>query len=125
MSPKTATRRKQPVPKMRERREVMIAVGGAVAIVAGTILLIWLMRPGAAGTEGTGGILNRQPRASWLVGVTLVAAIAFLWWALSKQRDWRGKFIILFLGGWVLLGLAALLAGILWPGGLLRHTTPA
>ena len=124
MSP-AKSRRKQPVPKVRDRREVLIAVGASAAVVLGTLLMIWLMRPGPSGTEGTGGILNRQPRAAWLVGIMLVAAIGFLWWAFSKQRDWRGKFIIIFLGGWFVLGLAGVLAGILWPGGLLRHTEPA
>jgi hypothetical protein len=123
MSPSSG-RRKQAVPKVRERRELLIAVGGAAAVVLGTALLVWLMRPGASGTQGTGGIMNRQPRAAWLVGLTLGAAIAFLWWALSRRREWRDKFIILFLGGWVVLGLAAVFAGVLWPGGLLRHITP-
>jgi hypothetical protein len=123
MSP-SRTRQKA-VRRHRSRRELVTAIGAAAAVVLGTALLIWLLRPGTPGVEGTGGLASRQPRAAWLVGLTLVAVIAFTWWAIRRQRDWRGRIVIVLLVGWVILLLAAVLAGILWPGGLLRHTTPA
>jgi hypothetical protein len=122
MSP---TRTRRPVPKQRSRRELLTAVGGASAVVLGTALMIWLLRPGTSGVDGTGGLASRQPRAAWLVGLTLVALIAFTWWAMRRQRSWRGRAVVVLLIGWVILLLGAVLAGILWPGGLLRHTEPA
>jgi hypothetical protein len=122
MSP-SRTRRKA-VPRRRSRRELLTAIGGAVAVVLATALLIWLMRPGTPGVEGTGGLASRQPRAAWLVALTLIALVAFSWWAIRRQESWRGKFVIVLVVGWVILGLLAVLAGILWPGGLLRHTEP-
>jgi hypothetical protein len=122
MSP-TRTRRKA-APRRHTRREVLTAVGGALAVVLATILLIWLLRPGTSGVEGTGGIAARQPRAAWLVGLTFVALVLFTWWALRRHESWRGRFVILLVAGWVILGLGAVVAGILWPGGLLRHTEP-
>jgi hypothetical protein len=122
MSP-TRTRRKV-APRRHTRRELLTAIGGAVAVVLVTALLIWLMRPGTSGVEGTGGLASRQPRAAWLVALTLGAVVAFTWWALRRQESWRGRLIIVLVVGWVIIGLAAALAGILWPGGLLRHTEP-
>jgi hypothetical protein len=110
------------VHRNRSRREVMTAVGGAAAVVLGTALMVWLLRPGTAGAEGTGGLASRQPRAAWLVGLTLIALVLFVVWAWRRQGDWRGRGVILLLGGGVVLLLGAVLAGILWPGGLLRHT---
>jgi len=119
MSP---SRTRRPVHRHRSRREVITAVGGAAAVVLGTALMVWLLRPGTPGAEGTGGLASRQPRAAWLVGLTLIAFVLFLWWALRRERDWRGRGVIILIGGGVVLLLAAVLAGILWPGGLLRHT---
>ncbi len=119
MSP---SRTRRPAHRHRSRREVMTAVGGAAAVVLGTALMVWLLRPGTAGAEGTGGLASRQPRAAWLVGLTLIALIIFVWWAWRRERDWRGRGVLILLGGGVVLLLAAVLAGILWPGGLLRHT---
>jgi hypothetical protein len=121
MSP---SRTRRPVHKVRSRREVLTAVGGAAAVVLGTALMIWLLRPGSPGVEGTGGLASRQPRAAWLVALTLAVTLAFGWYVLRNQRRWQGKVIvILAVGGFAILLLAAL-AGILWPGGLLRHTEP-
>ena len=66
MSP--ARSKRQPVPHRYSRAEIVKAVGVGAGIVAATALLIWLMRPGPAGIPATGGLMNRQPRASWLVG---------------------------------------------------------
>lgn len=122
MSP--SRNRKKGVHRARSRREITIAVAGAVGVVLGTLLMIWLLRPGPTGTEGTGGLMSRQPRAAWLVALTLAGLVAFTWWALRRQRRWQGKAVIVLASGWVILLLAAVLAGILWPGGLLRHTEP-
>jgi hypothetical protein len=100
----------------------MTAILGAAAVVLGTALIVWMLRPGTSGVEGTGGLASRQPRAAWLVGLTLLALVAFTWWALRRQRSWRGRFVVVLLTGWAILLLGAVLAGILWPGGLLRHT---
>jgi peptidoglycan biosynthesis protein MviN/MurJ (putative lipid II flippase) len=118
MSP---SRTRRPV-KHRSRSEVLTAVAGAAAVVLVTVVLIWLLRPGAPGTEGTGGLASRQPRAAWLVGLALGALIVFTWWAVRRQQQWRGKLIVVLGCGWLIVALVAVLGGILWPGGLLRHT---
>jgi hypothetical protein len=121
MSPSRTRRRA--VPKHRDRREVTTAVVTAAAVVLGTAVMIWLLRPGPPGTEGTGGIANRQPRAAWLVALTIAALLAFGWWALSRPRRRPSTTVVLIVGALVIL-LLAVLAGFLWPGGLLRHTEP-
>jgi len=96
-------------------------VFGAVAVVAGTLLMIWLLRPGAPGTEGTGGIATRQPRATWLVVGTLAALVWFSRWALRGEHRWREKTLVLLVVGGLLLVGVSVAAGIAWPGGLLRE----
>lgn len=115
----------QPLPPLHSRREVVTAVLGAVAVVAGTILLVWLLRPGTTGVPGTGGLASRQPRATWLVVLTVLALVVLTWWTVRRQRRWREKVVVLMVGGWVLVLAAAAVAGVLWPGGLLRHTPEA
>ena len=119
MSP--ARSRRTPVPHRRSRREVVQAVGVAAGLVLLTALLIWLLRPGPAGTAGTGGLMNRQPRVSALVIGTLVVGGFVTWWILRVSRRARGheKVVLPIALGVVLL--AALVVGIVWPGGLLRH----
>jgi hypothetical protein len=102
------------------------AVAVAVSIVAGTALLVWLLRPGPPavfGNVGGGGLLNRQPRASWLVVLTAVAVGGFAWWVLRRRRSTRRRPLLLGLGSLVLVG-GAVAAGFLWPGGLLRRYAP-
>jgi len=122
--PTRASARKQPVHKLRSRREVTIAWLGAAAVVIVTGILLWLMRPGAPGTEGTGGLANRQPRATWLVVLTVFALAYWTYWVLRRQKRWREKVIVLLVGGWTFLAAASIIVGIFWPGGLLRHPEP-
>jgi hypothetical protein len=119
MSP--ARSRRTPVPHRRSRREINVAAGVAAGIVLGTALLIWLLRPGPAGTVATGGLMNRQPRASALVIATLVVGAIVTWWVLRVSRRARGheKVVLPIALGVVLV--AAIVVGITWPGGLLRH----
>ena len=67
MSP--ARSKRQPVPHRHSRADIVKAVAVGGGIVVATALLVWLLRPGPPGIPATGGIMNRQPRASWLVGV--------------------------------------------------------
>lgn len=119
MSP--ARSRRTPVPHRRSRREISVAAGVAAGVVLGTALLIWLLRPGPAGTVGTGGMMNRQPRASALVIAALVLGAGAAWWILRVSRRARGheKVALSIALGAVLV--AAIVVGITWPGGLLRH----
>jgi hypothetical protein len=121
MSP---SRTRRPVHRRRTRRELGQAIGGAVAVVLGTALIVWLLRPGTAGVEGTGGLASRQPRASWLVALTLAAGIAFCWYVWRHPRRWHGRFVAVLTGGCFAILLIAVVAGIVWPGGLLRHPEP-
>jgi hypothetical protein len=121
MSP---SRTRRPVHRHRSRRELFTAIGGAVGVVVVTAIMVWLLRPGPSGTQGTGGLGNRQPRATWLVVITVVALLAFAWWAFRQQRRWRGRAVIVMAVGGFLILLAAVISGFLWPGGLLRHPTP-
>jgi hypothetical protein len=119
MSP---SRTRKPTVRARPRAEVITAVTAAVAIVAGTVLLIWLMRPGQPGVPGGGGLLSRQSRAT-LLGVLTAAALAIgIWWVLNGRRRPRRlqPRTAVAVTAAVLVG-ASIAAGVLWPGGLIRH----
>jgi hypothetical protein len=107
-------RRRQQYQTPRTRRELATAIGVSVGIVGGTALMIWLLRPG--------GLADRQPRSSWLIGVVLAAVIAVCWSLLRPQeRERENRYVLLsgLLGGILVISVVA---GFKWPGGLLRHT---
>lgn len=104
----------------RPRSEVVTAVAGVAAVLVSAALLTWLLRPGSG--PGTGGLMHRQPRASWLVLLTVVAALmAFSWVRRTRSRIATNRTAALA-GAMALVAVAAVAAGMLWPGGLLRHT---
>jgi hypothetical protein len=120
MSP-SSSRRRQPLPQHRDRGELVKAVLVSAAIVAATAVVVWLLRPGPAGVPATGGVMNRQPRASWLVVGTLGAGGVAAYWVLHRKnrnkRRTRATLTIAFAG----ILVAAIVLGFVWPGGLLRH----
>jgi hypothetical protein len=119
MSP---SRTRKPTIRARPRAEVITAVTVAVAIVAGTVLVIWLMRPGAPGVPGGGGLLSRQSRATLLGVLTAAALVIGIWWVLNGHRRPRRlpPRIAVTATAAVVLG-AAIAAAVLWPDGLIRH----
>jgi len=118
MSP-ARSRRRQPLPHRRNRADIVKAVGVAAAIVLLTALLIWLLRPGPAGIPGTGGVMNRQPRASWLIVGALVAGGLVAWFVLRRGSRARRRAILSI--SFVVLIVVTVVIGFVWPGGLLRH----
>ena len=70
MSP-ARSKRQAVLPHKRDRTDIFRAIGVAAAIVVVTAILVWLLRPGPPGVPATGGLMNRQPRASWLVGIVI------------------------------------------------------
>ena len=119
MSP--ARSKRTPIPQRRSRADIVKAVGVAAGIVLVTALIVWLMRPGSPGTLGTGGYINRQPRASWLVGLALGVGAAATWWILRVSRKARERVnVVLPITLGVVLVLTVI-GGVAWPGGLLRH----
>jgi magnesium-transporting ATPase (P-type) len=121
MSPPRTRQRQQFVPS-RPRAEVITAVAVAVAIVAGTLLLIWLMRPGKVGVPGGGGLLSRQSRMTILLVLTAAALLGVFFWVRSGRRrpkrlGQRGAII----AGSAVVIVLAILGGIFWPGGVVRH----
>jgi len=119
MSP--ARSKRQPVPHRHSRADIVKAVAVGAAIVAVTAILVWLLRPGPPGIPATGGIMNRQPRSSWLVfGVIALAGIA-TWFILRGSRRTRARAKILLPIALGLVAVAAVAGGMMWPGGLLRH----
>src|SRR5258706_3556818 len=121
MSPPRTRQRQQFVPS-RPRAEVVTAVAVAVGIVAGTLLLIWLMRPGKVGIPGGGGLLSRQSRMTILLVVTAAALLGVFFWVRSGRRrpkrlGERGAII----AGSAVVVVLAILGGIFWPGGVVRH----
>lgn len=119
MSP-ARSKRQAPVPQLRGRGEVVKAVAAGAAIVLATALIVWLMRPGPPGIPGTGGLMNRQPRVSWLIGMAAGAAGLAIWLILRGRRT-RPRAKILTPIALVVVLVATVVAGFLWPGGLLRH----
>jgi uncharacterized membrane protein YidH (DUF202 family) len=119
MSPSRAQARRAPARHGRSRREVVTAVLAAVGVVVFTVVAIWLLRPGS-GQPGTGGIAHRQPRATWLVAVSLLAVVVGTILVLRSRRlRRRAKALLPTIIAVVLL--VAIVVGIVWPGGLLRH----
>jgi hypothetical protein len=119
MSP-ARSKRQAPVPHARSRGEMVRAVGAGAGIVIVTALIVWLMRPGPAGIPATGGLMNRQPRSSWLIGIALgVAGLAI--WLILRNRRTRPRAKVLIPIALVVALLATVGAGFVWPGGLLRH----
>ena len=120
MSPSRS--RRQPLPSRRNRADILKAAGVAAAIVLGTALLIWLLRPGPAGIPATGGVINRQPRASWLIVGALVVGGFVAWFVLrrgSRVRRRRARAVLTI--SFVVLIICTVGVGVFWPGGLLRH----
>jgi Mn2+/Fe2+ NRAMP family transporter len=119
MSP--ARSKRVAIQRGRSRAEIVRAACVAAGIVVVTALVIWLMRPGPAGTRATGGIMNRQPRASALVIGTLVVAGLVTWFVLRVSRRARGhEKVVLPIALGVVLAIAVVI-GVVWPDGLLRH----
>src|SRR5262245_28622329 len=69
-----AASRRQPQKLQRyQRADIVKAVLVSAGIVIVTAILVWALRPGPAGIPATGGIMNRQPRASWLIFAAIAA----------------------------------------------------
>jgi hypothetical protein len=108
-------RRREQYQSPRSRSEIRTAVAVAVAIVLGTGLMIWLLRPG--------GLADRQPRSSWLVGIVLIASVVLLYEVLRPKTPVKKLSRQVSLGGgFAIIAVLALLGVWKWPGGLIRHT---
>ena len=108
-------RRREQYQSPRSRAEVRTAIGVAVAIVAATGLMIWLLRPG--------GLADRQPRSSWLVGFVVIASVVLLYEVLRPKTPVKKLSRRVSLGGgFAIIAVLALLGVWKWPGGLIRHT---
>jgi hypothetical protein len=119
MSP---SRSRKPVARARPRSEVTAAVLVGSGIVAATVALVWALRPGPPGVPGQGGLLARQPRATLLAVLGVLALAAGWYWVRRGRRvprRLRGRAGVAAVGFVVLAGAVA--AGIAWPGGLVRH----
>jgi len=119
MSP--ARSKRQSIPHRRGQADIVKAVGAGALIVAATALLIWLMRPGPPGIPATGGLINRQPRASWLVGGGIGVAAIAVWFILRGRRSLRARAKVLLPVAVGVVLVATVGVGFVWPGGLLRH----
>jgi hypothetical protein len=117
-----ASRRRTPQ-KLRkyERADIVKAVLVSAAIVAVTGVIVWLLRPGPPGIPATGGIMNRQPRASWLIVGAIAAGTISCWVILRGHGRARKRAKVVLPIALVIVLLAAIGLGIAWPGGLLRH----
>ncbi len=108
-------RRREQYQSPRTRAELVAAVGVSAGIVLGTALMIWLLRPG--------GLADRQPRSSWLVGVVLIASVVLLYEVLRPKTPVKKLSRQVALGGgFGIIAIVAIVAGVFWPHGLLRHT---
>ena len=120
MSPSTRTRK--PTVRAHERSEIVTAVLVGAGIVLVVLLLIWLLRPADPTKSGSGGLFTRQPRATLLIFLGAGVLAWALWWVRKGHRrpkrldNRRGMVIVSVV---VIVGIV--LAGIFWPGGLVRH----
>jgi glucan phosphoethanolaminetransferase (alkaline phosphatase superfamily) len=96
------------------------AVLGALAVVAVTVLAVWALRPGTASVSGTGGIAHRQPRATWLIVTAIVVAVLVIWYVRVSRR-WKRRANVAVPGSILVITVIAVVLGVLWPNGLLRH----
>jgi len=117
MSP---TRTRKPVVRGRSRSDIVVAVAVGLAIVLGTVLLIWLLRPGSAGQPGSGGLFTRQPRATLFVVITVALLGGAIWWVLHHRIRRVSRRVAIVLSCVVVLGGAVVVA-IVWPGGVVHH----
>ena len=119
-APRRRRLRNQVVPTTIPRRQRFIAIGGSALIVLVTVVLIWAMRPGSF-TPGSGGIIHRQPRATWWV-IATIAAIAFSVWLIRRPTAaWKKPKLVIGICA-ALIVAGAPLAAAKWPGGgILRH----
>jgi peptidoglycan biosynthesis protein MviN/MurJ (putative lipid II flippase) len=105
----------------RHKHEVRIAVAVSAGIILGTILLIWLMRPGPTGIPGQGGLLARQPRMTILLIIAAVVVVGYIAFSARRRQGSRlGSKGAIAMGVVVIFGLA-FVAGVFWPGGVVRH----
>ena len=81
MSPRRKVRRNHVV--RRTGREYLLALLAVVAVAAGSVLAIWLIRPG--------GPASNQPRIATVVGVTVTAFIISLLIARTPDRPVVGR----------------------------------
>jgi hypothetical protein len=114
--------RKQTSPLARPRAEIVVAVLAAIGIVLGTVLLVWLLRPGEPGVPGGGGLMARQPRVSLLVVLGAALTAFAIWWVLKGRRRPKrvNRRTAVTVTACVMI-VALVLAGVFWPGGLVRH----
>jgi cytochrome bd-type quinol oxidase subunit 2 len=106
-------RRREQYQSPRTRREVATAAAAVVVIVGGTAAMIWMLRPG--------GIADRQPKATWLVFLAIgAAAIACYVILRPSSRIQLDKRVALASSLGLILAVAVI-AGVVWPDGLLRH----
>jgi hypothetical protein len=76
--------------------------------------MIWLLRPG--------GLADRQPRSSWLVGFVIGAVAVSSYVVLRPSSRLKISRRIALGGSYALIAVAAVVAGFVWPHGLIRHT---
>jgi cell division septation protein DedD len=96
------------------------AYAGAAAVVVGTALAIWLMRPGNANTPGSGGLVHRQPRVALLVFIAVfVEMIAVL--TVRGSRRWHAHVGRALTVATIAVLVLAVAGGFAWPSGLVRH----
>ncbi len=115
--------RQQFVPA-RPRSEVITAVAVSAGIVITTALLVWLIRPGTPGVAGGGGLFNRQPRITILVLLAAAVLAGMVFYVLRRRHPPRfGTRGSIAIGSVITVG-AAVVAGIFWPGGVIRHWPP-
>ena len=107
-------RRQQTYQQPRDRREVTTAVLASVAVVGGTVFAIWMLRPG--------GLADRQPRISWVIGLALLLAVALVGYVTRPRTRLKLDRRIAIGGGAAIIAVLALVVCVTWPKGIIRHT---
>ncbi len=106
-------------------REKFVAALGAVGVVVFTVFAVWALRPGGFHPAGlSGGIANRQAKATLLVVGTFALLAWAIWYFWNRAREGRpaARSAAPVVVGSILV--VAVAAGFVWPDGLLYHYDP-
>ncbi len=125
MSTRRRRIRRQTVHLGPSPREKFVAATGAFGVVAFTAFAVWALRPGGFHPAGlSGGIANRQAKATLLIVGTFALLAWAIWYFWNRAREGRAAARPVAASAIGSILVIAVAAGFVWPDGLLYHYDP-